>query len=230
MTTQDESENSFAPLSDTDLASILEAQLAQMRGTRVAPRVDVPAGNLHASDAPAWTDELFDAPTQEMTATKVTAVREPVFAAPLPAPTPAATFAFAFSEPMMFSPSEMQRLRGQASGVSQSVNALPLLPVVAQPSDIEQQLVQVLAEIEALELAKGQRVLEPETALVAEVVGTAETAEAAEAAEAAEVAEGVESAENSSQSAQDDVVSAVKPSGGASLSFDDILFGTSSEE
>jgi hypothetical protein len=223
MTTQDESENSFAPLSDTDLASILEAQLAQMRGTRVAPRVDVPAGNLHASDAPAWTDELFDAPTQEMTATEVTAVREPVFAAPapLPAPTPAATFAFAFSEPMMFSPSEMQRLRGQASGVSHSVNALPLLPVVAQPSDIEQQLVQVFAEIQALELAKGQRVLEPETALVAEVVGTAEAAEAAEA---------VETAENSSQSAQDDVVSAVKPSGGASLSFDDILFGTSSEE
>ncbi|MFT6534711.1 MAG: hypothetical protein ACJAS7_000744, partial [Alpinimonas sp.] len=56
---------------------------------------------------------------------------------------------------------------------------------------------------------------------VAEVVGTAEAAEAAEA---------VETAENSSQSAQDDVVSAVKPSGGASLSFDDILFGTSSEE
>jgi hypothetical protein len=262
VTTQDESENSFAPLSDTDLASILEAQLAQMRGTRVAPRVDAPAGNLLAVDAstgdastsaaPSWTDELFDAPTQEMTATEVAAVREPkqteqtgqteqavyvapvfvevvetvpaviaesaVFAAPDVGIAVSVAVAASFAEPMMFSASEMQRLRGQASSVVQSENGLPALPVVPQTSNIEQQLMQVFAEIEAFELAKSQRALEPESASVTEVV------------EVAEVADVTGSAENTPHSVQNQVVPEVKLGSAASLSFDDILFGTSPDE
>jgi len=69
-----ENEKSFEPHSDEDLATILEAQLLAMRGGLTGSSRDKPASEPSAP-VPAWTDQPFYAPTQEMTAAEVVAMR-----------------------------------------------------------------------------------------------------------------------------------------------------------
>lgn len=127
----DQNENSFEPHSDADLANILEQQLAQMRGNLVSGRSVSPIVS-----SSVWVDELFDVPTEEMSAAEIVAVRQGAENSSQVTP---------FAMPMMFSASEMQSLM---VGTSQQ----------AEPtSDVEQQLIDVLAEIEAIEAAKALR-------------------------------------------------------------------------
>ena len=99
MTATSDNEESFAPLSDLDLAAILEAQLAQIRGSTVPP-----------VSPPAWINELFDVPTEEMSAAQIVAVA--IEAEPQVEVVAAVEVAPIAPAPMMFSAAEMRRLMG----------------------------------------------------------------------------------------------------------------------
>ncbi|MBK5238763.1 MAG: hypothetical protein JJE28_06600 [Actinomycetales bacterium] len=181
----DPNEYSFEPHSDADLANILEQQLAQMRGNLVSGRSVSPIVS-----SSVWVDELFDVPTEEMSAAEIVAVRQGAENSSQVTP---------FAMPMMFSASEMQSLM---VGTSQQ----------AEPtSDVEQQLIDVLAEIEAIEAAKALR-------------------RSAEAAEVVEVVEVSALVDIPPLSRVDDSDIPEKRPVADRPSFDDLLFGTTTDE
>lgn len=178
----DQNENSFEPYSDADLANILEQQLTQMRGNPVSARLVSPIVS-----SPVWVDELFDVPTEEMSVAEIVAVRQGAENSSQVTP---------FAPPMMFSTSEMQSLM---RGTSQQAEPI---------SDIEQQLIDVLAEIEAIEAAKTLR-------RSAEVVEVVEVSALVDIPPLSRV--------------DDSVIPRKRPV--ADLpSFDDLLFGTTTDE
>ena len=118
MTGSEETENSFQPHSDADLAAILESQLAQMRAGLPAVRA-----LTDAVMAPVWRDEPYDTPTEEMSEAEIVDVRS--------------DSRNVAGTPMMFSASEMASLMRTRT------------PEVEAPLGTEQQLINVMAEIEA---------------------------------------------------------------------------------
>ena len=129
MTATSDNEESFAPLSDLDLAAILEAQLAQIRGSTVPP-----------VSPPAWINELFDVPTEEMSAAQIVAVA--IEAEPQVEVVAAVEVAPIAPAPMMFSAAEMRRLMGGTAPTPTSLTAVAPAAVLHSPtrstSNVEQ--------------------------------------------------------------------------------------------
>lgn len=212
MTEPEDAEMSFQAHSDADLATILEAQLAKMRADLAPGRA-----KTIAVTAPVWRDEPFDIPTEEMSAAEIVDVRRDdrhLLKRSDEAPTidrgvevlplsvhvvaegsgttwsPANPVPSLFGTPMMFSASEMEKLMGFRA------------PDADTPLTVEQQLINVLAEIEARKL-------------VTSVRGSAEELSVQDAVRTVDPP-GADPAEHNEDHSQP--------------SFDDLLLGTASEE